>query len=72
MKISINVGGMLYLILGILFLLLAIQSAKTGGMWTFSTVFLMVFAALDIGTALRSFMLQRKLLKKKTKNGEGY
>ncbi|WP_226671315.1 DUF4305 domain-containing protein [Metabacillus litoralis] len=58
--------GIFYLIMGILFTYLAINSAAEG-LFTFPTMILMLIATFDIGVAIRMFTLSKKLKKKSNK-----
>lgn len=51
-----------YLIMGLLFTYLAINSAKEG-IFTFPTILLMLIATFDIGVSIRMFRLSRKIKK---------
>ncbi len=51
-----------YLIMGLLFTYLAINSAKDG-LFTFPTILLMLIATFDMGVAIRMFALSRKIKK---------
>ncbi|MBU7595978.1 MULTISPECIES: YdiK family protein [Bacillaceae] len=51
-----------YLIMGLLFIYLAINSAKEG-IFTFPTILLMLIATFDIGVSIRMFRLSRKIKK---------
>lgn len=51
-----------YLIMGLLFIYLAINSAKEG-IFTFPTILLMLIATFDIGVSIRMFRLSRKMKK---------
>lgn len=51
-----------YMIMGLIFIYLAINSAKDG-IFTFSTILLMLIATFDIGVAIRMFRLSRKIKK---------
>ncbi|MBM7606648.1 hypothetical protein JOC75_004701 [Metabacillus crassostreae] len=55
--------GIFYLIMGILFTYLAINSAAEG-LFTFPTILLMLIATFDIGVAIRMFSLSKKLKRK--------
>lgn len=58
--------GIFYLIMGLLFTYLAINSAENG-ILSFPTIILMLIATFDIGVAIRMFTLRRKM-KKNAKN----
>lgn len=51
-----------YLIMGLLFIYLAVNSA-TEGIFTFPTILLMLIATFDIGVSIRMFRLSRKIKK---------
>ncbi|MBD1383152.1 YdiK family protein [Metabacillus arenae] len=52
--------GIFYLVMGILFTYLAINSAD-GGIWSFPTILLMVIATFDFVVAIRMFSISRRI-----------
>ncbi|MBS4193247.1 YdiK family protein [Bacillus sp. FJAT-49705] len=46
-------SGIIYIILGILFTLMAIQNTQREQTWGMFTYFLIIIATMDIGTGLR-------------------
>lgn len=64
MKTSPIFSGILYSIMGSLFLSLAIQSAQETTIWNFFTLVLMIVATFDFFVALRCFILYKQIKKK--------
>lgn len=64
MRTSPFLMGLLYLGMGAVFLVLAVQSAQVD-MWSFSTIILMIVATFDIGVGIRMFLLQNRINKMK-------
>ncbi|MDQ0232858.1 DUF4305 domain-containing protein [Metabacillus malikii] len=52
--------GIFYFVMGLIFIYLAINSAREG-LFTFPTILLMLFATFDIGVAIRMFLLSKKV-----------
>ncbi|APH06549.1 YdiK family protein [Bacillus weihaiensis] len=58
--------GIFYLVMGMLFTYLAINSAENG-IFTFPTILLMLIATFDIGVAIRMFSIANKIKKNQQK-----
>ncbi len=56
--------GLLYLGMGIVFTVIAIQS-KTENSWNFYTIILMLVATFDFGVSIRMFRLGKRIKKVK-------
>ncbi|MET3700125.1 uncharacterized protein DUF4305 [Bacillus oleivorans] len=56
--------GILYLALGIIFTIFAIQSVRDSG-WGFFTYLLILLATMDFGSGLRFVMIHYQLKKKR-------
>ncbi|WP_080848774.1 YdiK family protein [Cytobacillus gottheilii] len=54
-------SGIVYLILGILFVYIAIQSLQQNGDWGFMTNLLIIIATFDIGAGLKMISFHFKL-----------
>ncbi|NGP46556.1 YdiK family protein [Bacillaceae bacterium SIJ1] len=58
-----QISGFVYLVMGILFIIFASQSAEVSGLWSFPTMLLVAIATFDLGLAVRlffiSFMIKR-------------
>ena len=63
--------GIFYLVMGLLFIYLAITTASEG-LFTFPTIILMLMATIDIGVAIRLFLFTRKLKKESQKKRLGH
>ncbi|MDQ0228331.1 YdiK family protein [Metabacillus niabensis] len=56
--------GIFYLVMGLLFIYLAISTANASkGIFSFPTILLMLMATFDIGVAIRIFLFTRKVKK---------
>ncbi|MFZ3591635.1 YdiK family protein [Bacillus sp. DJP31] len=64
MRTSPFIMGLLYLGMGIVFTVLAIQN-KTETIWNFYTIVLILVATFDFGVSIRMFALSRKIKKAK-------
>ncbi|MFD1738219.1 YdiK family protein [Bacillus salitolerans] len=58
--------GLLYFGMGIIFVVLAIQS-KTDNIWSFPTIILMVVATFDFGVGIRMMLIANKIKQTKSK-----
>ncbi|RFU69241.1 DUF4305 domain-containing protein [Peribacillus saganii] len=67
MKRTPLTSGIMYLILGTLFVLLAIQNVNRTG-WGFFSYFLVLLATLDFGSGIRMILLHRKITSINKKN----
>ncbi|TDQ35229.1 DUF4305 domain-containing protein [Aureibacillus halotolerans] len=54
-RLSPTVYGVIYSVMGILFLYVAAESTMMNGLWTFPTIAFLAIATFDIGTAIRLF-----------------
>ncbi|WP_108672165.1 YdiK family protein [Peribacillus acanthi] len=52
--------GLIYIILGILFTVFAVQNVSTAG-WNFFSFLLIILATIDFGSGFRMIMLHLKL-----------
>ncbi|PLS17215.1 DUF4305 domain-containing protein [Bacillus sp. M6-12] len=66
MKRSPLTSGIMYLVLGTLFVLLAIQNVNRSG-WGFFSYFLVLLATMDFGSGIRMILLHRKIASVKKK-----
>lgn len=66
MKMNPISMGVFYLVMGILFTYLAINSAEKDA-FSFPTIILMLIATFDIGVGIRMFIFASKLKKKDQK-----
>jgi hypothetical protein len=58
--------GIIYIALGIVFTLFAVQTVRTSG-WGFFVYFLILLATLDIGSGIRMLMIHYKIKSSKNK-----
>ncbi|RKQ28331.1 YdiK family protein [Oceanobacillus halophilus] len=66
MKISLLHNAVFFLILGIMFIFIAIQTA-TDSVWNITTILLAGVATFDIGVAIQSIRVHCRIKKKKKK-----
>ncbi|WP_428910577.1 YdiK family protein [Niallia sp. Krafla_26] len=59
-------SGIIYVVLGIIFTLLAIQYVNSDGGWSFFSILLVILATFDFGSGLR--MIKIHFILKKQKN----
>ncbi|WP_246946083.1 YdiK family protein [Bacillus pinisoli] len=60
MRTSPFLMGILYFGMGVIFIVLAIQS-KTEDIWSFPTIILMLVATFDFGVSIRMFSLHKRI-----------
>jgi len=58
-------SGVIYIILGALFTLFAIQDLQQNGEWGFFTYLLVLLATFDIGSGIRMILLHYKIKESK-------
>lgn len=58
-------SGIIYVILGIIFTLFAIQNVNADGGWGFFSILLVILATFDLGSGFRMINMHFKLKKQK-------
>ncbi|MFD1851567.1 YdiK family protein [Oceanobacillus bengalensis] len=63
-KISLLPNAFFYLLLGMMFIFIAIQTVE-GTVWNFTTILIALIATFDIGIAIRLIMIHFRMKKRK-------
>lgn len=58
-------SGIIYVVLGVIFTLLAIQNVNNAGEWRFFSILLVILATFDFGSGIRMILIHFKLKKQK-------